>query len=215
MKKGLIITLPRYDIVTEYLSQFSKPIIEEAENNNIPCKQLKYKEVNKENFEGITRSIGYKLLVLNGHGTTQAINGHDNESIIKEGVNEEILKEKITYARACDAAASLGKNAMQNNNEGCFIGYNLPFEFYHDITWEGNPTRDTVASLFLEPSNIIPISILNGKTTEDAHLSSKKAILKNINKVLRKKDTESFAIAESLWNNYEGQVLLGNGSAIL
>ena len=33
MKKGLIITLPRHDIVTEYLFQFSKPIIEEAEDN--------------------------------------------------------------------------------------------------------------------------------------------------------------------------------------
>ena len=216
MKKGLIITLPRHDVVTEYLTQFSKQIIDEAGNNNIPCKQLRDKEVKKDNFEKIVKSIEYKLFVLNGHGTKQAIYGNDGVNpIIEEGVNEEILKERITYARACDAAISLGKKAMENNNEGCFIGYELPFQFYSDITWEGNPGKDKIAPIFLEPSNTVPIAIIKGKTTEEAHLASKRAILKNINKVLRKTDSDSLAIATALWNNYEGQVLLGNQSAIL
>ncbi|MBI2452363.1 hypothetical protein HYV50_04795 [Candidatus Pacearchaeota archaeon] len=215
MKKGLIITLPRHDVVTEYLAYFSKQIIDEAENNNLPCKQLKDKEVKKDNFEKIVKNIGYKLLVLNGHGTTQAIYGYANQPLVEEGTNEEILTERITYARACDSAFSLGKVAMKNNKEGCFIGYELPFQFYCDITWEGNPGKDKVAPIFLEPSNTAPTAIIKGKTAEEAHSASKRAILKNMNKVLRKADPESLAIAEALWNNYEGQVLLGNLSATL
>ncbi len=215
MKKGLIITLPRHDIVMEYLSQFSKQIVEEAENNDVPCRQLKDKEVKKDYFERIVKNIGYKLLVLNGHGTAKAIYGYGEQPLIEQGINHEILLDKITYARSCESAVSLGKTAMENNEEGCFIGYELPFQFYCDKTWEGNPSKDSIAPLFLEPSNIIPISIINGKTTQEAHSSSKKAILKNINKVLRKADTDSLAIAEALWNNYEGQVLLGNQLATL
>lgn len=215
MKKGLIITLPRHDVVTEYLAYFSKQIIDEAENNNLPCKKLIDKEANKENFEKTIKSMGYKLIVLNGHGTAQAIYGYANQPLVEEGSNEEILTERITYARACDSAFSLGKAAMKNNKEGCFIGYELPFQFYCDITWEGNPGKDKVAPIFLEPSNNVPTAIINGKTAEEAHSASKRTILKNINKVLRKTDKESYAIAEALWNNYEGQVLLGNQSATL
>ena len=99
---------------------------------------------------------------------------------------------------------------MQNNKDGCFIGYELPFKFYHDITWEGNPSRDQIAPLFLEPSNVVPVSIIKGKIAKDAHYTSKRAILKNMNKILRKGNPESIAFAEVLWNNYEGQVLIGN-----
>ena len=38
-------------------------------------------------------------------------------------------------------------------------------------------------------------------------------MLKNLNKVIRYIDKDSLAIAEALWNNYDGQVMLGNGNA--
>lgn len=215
MKKGIIITLPRHDPVTEYLSHFSKQIIEESKNQNTPCKQLKDKEANKEDFEKVAKSIGYKMIVLNGHGTAKTICGYNDKPIVEEGVNEAILQDRIIYARACEAAFSLGVKAMQNNKEGCFIGYELPFQFYCDKTWIGNPAKDNIAPLFLEPSNSIPISILKGKTAQEAHISSKKAIIKNMKKALRKSDRDSLAVAESLWNNYEGQALIGNPQAIL
>ena len=213
MKKGLIITLPRHDEVTEYLSFFSKDIIDEAKNRHIPVKKLIDKDANKENFEKNVKKTDFKLFVLNGHGAPTIISGYKNKLLIGEGINEEILLERITYARSCDAGYSLGKKAMQKNKEGCFIGYKLSFQFYSDETWHGNPAKDLLAPLFLEPSNLIPISILKGKPTGEAHLSSKKAILKNIKKVLKKSNYESLVMAEALWNNYEGLVLIGNSSA--
>jgi len=79
-----------------------------------------------------------------------------------------------------------------------------------DIRCTTNPLRDNTAKLFLEPSNLVPISIIKGNSTSNANENSKRQLLKNIKKILRNLDSESFKIAEALWNNYEGQVLLGN-----
>ena len=59
MKKGLIITLPRHADVTEYLSQFSKEIIEEANISDVPCKKLEDYDANRKNFEKVLEKTNY------------------------------------------------------------------------------------------------------------------------------------------------------------
>ena len=61
----------------------------------------------------------------------------------------------------------------------------------------------------------MPISLIKGNTAEEANHNSQRQILKNIDKLLRTRTKESFFLAEALWNNYVGQVVLGNGSARL
>ena len=51
MNKGILITLPRHDDVTEYLSTFSKEIEQEASERGIKIKELKDEEVIKNVFE--------------------------------------------------------------------------------------------------------------------------------------------------------------------
>jgi len=214
MNKGMIITLPRNDYVTEYISQFSSEIIREANKKGIKVKNLKDKKVNQKEFEAVIKKLDYKLIVFNGHGSDKTIEGQ-NEVLIEYKVNDSILKERITYARSCNAAKVLGKECMKNNKKGCFIGYELPFMFYIDNNWISTPKKDKIAPLFLRPSNLIPISIIKGNSAFHAYENSKKQILKNINKILRKGGKESFLFAEALWNNYIGQVLIGNSSATL
>ena len=48
MKKGLIITLPQSDDVTEYLAVFSKSITDECKNRSIKFHELKKEKANKE-----------------------------------------------------------------------------------------------------------------------------------------------------------------------
>ena len=215
MNKGVIITLPRHDDVTEYISQFSKEIIDEAQSRGIPVKELKDKSCSLVEFEKIVNGLNYKLIVLNGHGSEDAICGYKNEVLVQIGVNEQILKDKLTYARSCDAGVKLGPEAMKLNDRGCFIGYELPFVFYHDSQRETNPLKDNTARLFLEPSNAIPISLLKGNLAKQAHENGKRFILKNIRKALRQKTNDAVGFAEGLWNNYMGQVLLGNPEAVL
>jgi len=209
MRREILITLPRYDDVTEYLSQFSQQIEDSAGEKGIKIKKLKDKEAKQKEFEEVINKLDCRMIVFNGHGSAEEIKGQ-KEIIVKLGVNDDLLRERIVYARSCHAASKLGKECTKNTKEGCFIGYDRPFQFYVDIQWLGNPLKDNIARLFLQSSNLVPVSIIKGNSTSDANENSKRNILKNINKVLRDLNAESFKIAEALWNNYEGQVLHGN-----
>ncbi|MBU3912509.1 MAG: hypothetical protein KKE50_00290 [Nanoarchaeota archaeon] len=209
MKRGIIITLPRHDQVTEYLSQYSYQIEDAANENGIEIKKLKDEEANREEFEKVMKKLDYKMVIFNGHGSADSIDGN-KKPIVKIGENEALLKERITYARSCHAALVLGRECMKDSKEGCFIGYDRPFQFYVNIQWTGSPLKDNVARLFLESSNLVPISIIKGNSTISAHEKSKRSTLKNIKKILRNKNEDSYLIAEGLWNNYLGQVVLGN-----
>jgi len=215
MNKGIIITLPRWDNVTEYLSQFSSQIIEEADNHGVKCKSLEGKNVNKSNFEKILQGLDYNFVIFNGHGSPSSIKGHKNEVIIEVGNNDSLLKGRIVYARACEAGAELGKSCTENDSRGCFIGYNFPFVFWADKTWDSVPQKDETARLFLEPSNMVPISLIKGHTASEAHKTSKLHILKNLKKEIKKNTKDTPLIIEGLLNNYYGQVLLGNENASL
>src|SRR3989344_3004734 len=215
MNRGLIITLPRWDNVTEYLSQFSEQILKEAEDKGIKFKTLDGKDANKSNFEKVINKLDYNLIIFNGHGSTESIKGHKDEVIIEVGDNEGLLKGRIVYARACEAAAELGKFCVKNDEKGCFIGYNYPFIFWADKTWDSVPQKDETARLFLEPSNMVPISLIRGHNAKESNRKSKLHILKNIKKEIKKNNKDTPMIVEGLLNNYYGQVLLGNGDARL
>ncbi len=214
MKRGILITLPRHDEITEYLSQFSYQIDEAANERGIEIKKLKDKDVTKNVFEKIIKSQDYKIIVFNGHGSDRTIMGN-KEILVEAGVNDFLIRDRIVYARSCHAGAILGKSCTKNSEEGCFIGYDKPFQFYVDVQWVGNPLKDNIARLFLESSNIVPISLIKGNLSIEAHERSKKQMLKNIKKILEKPNSESFKITEALWNNYLGQVIYGNKEARL
>ena len=215
MNKGIIITLPRHEYATDYLAVSSKSIIQEADKRGIKVKELKDKSANRKDFETFIKSLDYKMVVFNGHGSEDTISGYKDTPIVQAGVNDSLLEGRITYARSCWAGCVLGEQCMKNDREGCFIGYKLPFMFYIDERWRSNPHKDNVAPIFLEPSNLVPISLIKGNSALQAHEKSKKQILKTINKILRKGSDEAFLFAEKLWNNYTGQVLIGNESATL
>ena len=58
MKKGLIITAPEYDDVTEYFAQFSKDILKEAEKEGIPIKYLAGKGFDRLGYSPDARRYG-------------------------------------------------------------------------------------------------------------------------------------------------------------
>lgn len=214
MQKGLIITCPKHDDTTEYLAYYSKTIIKEAEEKNLKVKEVCNELLNQKDFSNLVTKLDYQLIVFNGHGTVDSIFGYKDNILIRVGENEHILKERIIYARSCHAAKVLGMECTKETSGGCFIGYNLPFVFFIDRRWSTKPGNDNTAKLFLIPSNSIPISLIKGNLGTEAHENSKKQMLKNINKLLESKsEPETLFLIKGLWNNYLGQVILGNGSA--
>jgi len=172
MKKGLLITLPRSDDVTEYLYFFSKKIIQECEKKGINVKSLEKSEVTKKNFISNLESYDYRLIVLNGHGEVDYVTGHKGEKLIGIRSDAKKLSNRITYARSCWAAAGLGVSCMKEGNDGCFIGYDIPFMFLMDTTWASNPIKDNTAKIFFDTSNKVPLGLIKGKTTKQAHKES-------------------------------------------
>mgnify|MGYP001602242076 CR=1 FL=1 len=115
----------------------------------------------------------------------------------------------MTYARACSAAASLGRAGTQKS--GCFIGYNQPFSFWTDTTRTTTPLKDKVAHLFLHPSNELAMSLLRGKSAREAAEIFISLSKKNILHLLGKQDEPgAMASAMLLWNNMVAQQVLGD-----
>ena len=216
MQKGLLITCPEHDDATAYLTYFSKEIIKEAEDKTLKTKKIEDSELNLKRFSEIIEKIDYRLIVLNGHGSPDSILGYKQNAIIKIGENDKLLKERIVYARACNAGMILGPECMKETNDGSFIGYSLPFIFFVDQKWSTKPHNDNVARLFLEPSNLVPISIIKGHTSSEAHNNGKRQTLKTMNMLLKEKHEQEIPFyLEALWNNYIGQVIFGNSEAKL
>ncbi len=209
MKKGIIITLPRWDNVTEYLSAFSREIINIAQKSQIPIKLIEREDVRRNTVESFIISMKYKMLIFNGHGAQDYICGHKNEKIISLGINEELLKGRIIYARSCWSLIKLGES-MKEDKDGCFIGYIFPFQFIVDKTWVSNPSKDNIAKIFFDTSNLVPIGLIKGNTAKESNENSKNNMLKMINKILKSGETIYQVLLEPLWNNYTGQKIIGN-----
>jgi hypothetical protein len=211
MDKVLLVTRPKYDDGTEYLSVYALEVIKEAERSHILFKDFEGKNVNKQEIEKYLKMKNPKLIFLNGHGNEDEICGHKDEMLFSKE-NAHLLKNKVTYARACFAGISLGKEIVRDN-DGCFIGYTTPFSFWISDVWSTKPLNDKIASLYLKPSNEIVLRLIKGETSKSANEISKKMMIENMKKILaleQKKEPGATTMLQILWGNYEGQVVLGN-----
>lgn len=214
MKKTLLVTRPRYDDATNYLFYYAREVINFAEEKSIKVLDLVRPKLTKENFSNLISKQNPHLIFFNAHGDEKIVYGdkiEDKEEIlIEEDKNHHLLENRVVYARACWAAASLGKACTQNK-KGCFLGYKTPFSFWINERWSAKPLNDKTAKLFLEPSNLVVASLLKGNTTQEAFDKSLDMSKKNILKLLKEKE-EPGATASIilLWENMEGQVILGD-----
>jgi len=215
VNKILFVTRPKYDEGTAYLSYYASLILKKSSELQVATKSLdKEMAQNKEAIKFLKKK-NPKLLFLNGHGDEENIYGH-KDLVLFSKKDMNFLKNKIIYARACNAAISLGKEIVKGNT-GCFIGYKYPFSFWLDETWNTNPSKDKTAKLFLAPSNEIMDSLLKGNTTDLANKKSKKMMVSNMRKIVVMNNNNTPGAMQwlkTLWTNYQGQVLHGNSKAV-
>jgi hypothetical protein len=119
----------------------------------------------------------------------------------------------VVYTRCCNAAALLGPMAVKKGALA-FIGYNKSYVFATSGSCITRPLTDAVAKLFLEASNLIPISLVKGNTASEADRKSKRAMGANLRFMLSGAATQAQKDAAPLmWNNLTCQVVLGDGNA--
>lgn len=181
MSRIFLITRPQHEYRVSYLYAWSKEILDFAENKGIKFTDFNKEEATRENIEKYLKKKNPGLVIFNGHGTEDGncIMGHKDEPIIECGINTGLLKDKIIYARACFASKRLGNDIIEKGGR-TFIGYSGQFSWVHSEDRECIPSKDKIAEPFKRISNIIPISLLDGNTTKEAHEKAKKLCLKLI-----------------------------------
>jgi len=214
MDKLILVTRPRYDDGTEYLSAYAGEVLKKTEKDFL-VKDFEGKDAIKENVEKYLKRKNPKLLFLNGHGNEEKIYGNKDE-IIFSLENVDLIRDKIIYARACLSANILGREAVRKSS-GCFIGYIFPFSFWIDDKRSTTPLKDKIARMFLNPSNEIISELLKGHSAKEADEKSREMMISNMRRLLsmeQKNEPGATGMLQILWGNYEGQVVLGDENAL-
>lgn len=179
MNKTILITAPRFDLATHYLSEWTKPVIVFAKNKGFVVHVLKQKECTKKNFEKRVKNNKPHLVLLNGHGDYDRVTGQNMEVILRVGDNEELMNKKILHAFSCSSANKLGPACIKKGTIA-YVGFNQDFIFWHDEKYSATPLKDDTAKHFFEPTNLVPISLIKGNSVKEAFNKSQKAFDKSI-----------------------------------
>lgn len=207
MSRALLVTRPTYDSVTKYLHHWSKNLIDMAESKNIDVHDLEAEKAHRKNFESYVSKHKPSLILLNGHGNATCITGSNEEPLVD--MTSRIVSSVI-YARSCDAGKLLGHELVSKGTK-CFIGYQRRFTFMTYTDKSSKPLEDSLAALFIEPSNLVVSTLLKGHSTKQSYLRSQKAMRKNFRKMVSSEASyEERYAAKWLWANIKSQVLLGS-----
>lgn len=213
MNKTILVTQPEYDYTTRYISAWAEKVIQYAKDKNNNVIILKNNRTNKNIFKSVVNKTNPAFIFLNGHGNANTVTGQDNKPIITNTDNLDFLKNKIIYALSCQSAKTLGPYCV-NNDVKTYIGYSEDFIFIIDRTKRTDPKQDNIATLFLDASNAIPISLIKGKTTKESYNNSQNIFRKEIRSLLtsESKADQSSTIRFLIWD-MQHQVCLGNKNA--
>ncbi|MBU2472695.1 hypothetical protein KKE74_01535 [Patescibacteria group bacterium] len=209
MNKIFLITRPKHDETTHYLFYWSKKVIELAKRKGIQVLDLQKERANKKELTSIVKKKEPHFIFFNGHGSSSSIKGHDNEVLVKTGDNERLFKDRVIYALSCRSGKELGPKSIEQKTIA-YIGYDDDFVFVIDNTKIYRPLDDSIAELFLKPSNQVAICILKGNKIKEAYRRSQRLFAKNIQKLLTSESSpNSVYIRYLLWDMHH-QVCLGN-----
>lgn len=207
MTKTFLVTRPNHEPVTNYLHFYSQSLIDLAKTKKIIVTDLSGKTANFKEFKKQISQNIFSLILLNGHGSPHIITGWNDEPLITAPVSPYNFNSAIVYARSCQVGRYLGPYLIKKNVKA-FVGYREDFIFVSAN--DSNPIKDSLAKLFLEPSNAIVKSLINGKTVEKANLRSKSMIRRHIRLVLKSRLKQRQQIAAFLWHDLNCQIVLGN-----
>lgn len=207
MTDGILITRTSHDLPTMYLSYWCEPIIERAKKADIRVLDLSRKKANPANLLSYIQKRKPAIIFLNGHGGPDFVCGYDDVVLVDRKNCATLLKGAIVYARSCQAGAILGPDSIKKGALA-FIGYSKNYSVGYTEEKRTRPLTDNVARLFLEPSNLIPQSLMFGNGPKEAYKISQKEMRKNLQYMLSSKASmDERDAAPYLWNNIKYQVV--------
>lgn len=178
--KTILFTSPNHDYPTDCLHFFSKQLAKEIELvGEFSIVHLEGKEAVKSIFEKRINKGKPRLIVLNGHGTKDAILGHQDQIILDEQ-NISLLKNTLTYAVACDSSQNLGDLAITKGKADAYIGYDANFMVVIDPSRSSIPSKDKNVLVFYKPYAAMVLSLVSGRSVEESISQTKETMRKLI-----------------------------------
>lgn len=211
----MLVTRPDHDETTNYLFFWSNFLIDQGKQVGRTVIDLAKRKANAQELFSRLKKLTPKLLVFNGHGDDQSVTGYDNQPLVSIKKNLGLLKDKIVYSRSCSSAKKLGPASIKS---GCkaYIGYNEDFVFMTDSTKVTRPLNDSIAKLFLEPSNYVVTSLLKGHSSGGSNFRSKEKYRRQIQILMLSNSltVDKQLIPLLVWD-YHHQICLGDSNARL
>ncbi|MBU3935480.1 hypothetical protein KJ909_02290, partial [Patescibacteria group bacterium] len=168
---------------------------------------LKGKKANKKLWQSYVNKNELSFVFINGHGDEDSVCGWDNEVLI-DGY-EKGYKDVIFFCRSCRSAKRLGKNLVKKGAKA-YVGYTKDYYVLMSGKKKTRPLLDKTAKLFLDPSNLVAMSILKGNSVGEADKKSKKLLSKNIKKIIGSNMIGKEEVAAYLLHDLKCQVAIGD-----
>ncbi len=206
---SILFSRPSHDGTLAYLHHHSKELIKFSQDKGHKTINREKHHANKKEILDIIKKQKPNFIIFNGHGNQEIIADHNNEIIISSK-NPQVLSNTITYSLTCSSGKKLGKLMIAKGGI-CFIGYENDFNLGKDPDSEASPKRDKIAKLFLEPSNILVKSLINGFSVKKAVEKTKEKMKENIWYLGNTKEfPEAQFYAPFLFGNYISLVVHGD-----
>lgn len=206
----VLVTRPKHDIANHYLYFWTGKVLEWAKGKPLQIIDLEKQKSNKKTVLGYLMKDQAELVLLNGHGSDNAIYGDDNEELFSSLDDLSFLRGKTIFMRACRAGKVLGVEAVKAGAKAV-IGYKENFKFWRLDEYSHQPLNDPLARPFMETSNQVSLSLLKGCSAAEAQKNSMEAYKKEIVKMLNSESNPN--LLPDLLNNMMNQVCIDGDSA--
>ena len=206
----VLVTRPKHDLPTTYLYHFSREVVDYCRKKSVSLVDLKGKEANKKSWQSYTGKNKLSFVFVNGHGNEDCVCGWDDEILIDK--YEKCYKDIIFFCRSCRSAKRLGKKLVKKGAKA-YVGYIKDYYVLMSGKKKTNPLSDKTAKLFLDPSNLVAMSILKGNSVGEADKKSKKLLSKNIKEIISSNMAGKDEVAAYLLHDLKCQVAVGDKEA--
>ena len=178
----VLLTNPEVDLLTYYLATWTGDMLKKSKSKSNKYFHLKREKVTRKKFESILKKRSIDLVLLCGHGDSDAVAG--TNGVVLDTDNDDLLEGKIVHALSCQSAKELGPDAIAKG-ANAYISYKEDFiAFLDDSNQSSKPLKDEIASLFLNPAFTAPRTLLKGGTPEASVMAAKKAYNQSIKEAL-------------------------------
>ena len=212
-RPGVIaVTRPDFDLATHYGSAWFSLVIDAARRRGFTVVDLHRGAATRVEVERALASMDPELFTGVGHGSASVFTGHLLDPIFRACVNDGQLRDRVVYLLSCLTGRRLGPSMVR---KGCraYVGYREVYGFVIDLRYRDRPLEDPYARAFMEQSNAIPLTLIDGGTVGEAVQRSISVAGRWIRYWERQGTRVGMLVAMWLRHNIGALTLLGDESA--